>query len=210
MKSAISQITLGMIKPETFLHAVGKAKFDGVEFNNFGRPNFIEECLKEKRVKTLRSIAEEYGLRVLSVNALDNFSPTSQDEFRQVIKDFERMVEFCVEIGGEIVVVCPSFLKSGLKQEVIIDKVSKALKKLAKHSKNIDIGFEFLGFKECSVNNLEMAIEVVKKTENDRVGLVLDTFHYFISGSSIESIKQMPIEKLLLVHFDDAEALPKE
>ena len=39
---------------------------------------------------------------------------------------------------------------------------------------------------------------------------MMDTFHYFKSRVSIEEIAAIPIEKLLIVHVNDCEDLPRE
>jgi len=39
---------------------------------------------------------------------------------------------------------------------------------------------------------------------------MMDTFHYYKSGISLEEIEAIPAEKLLLVHINDCEDLPRE
>jgi 2-keto-myo-inositol isomerase len=69
---------------------------------------------------------------------------------------------------------------------------------------DIRIAFEFLGFGDCPINTPAIATETVDGI--DGVDLVLDSCHWHASGS--EPLDGYPVERLVVVHLNDAPAKP--
>jgi 2-keto-myo-inositol isomerase len=67
--------------------------------------------------------------------------------------------------------------------------------------------FEFLGFVD-SFCTLESALEVLKTADHPLATTVLDPFHIFRGGGSIESIAQLQARQIAVSHFNDAPASP--
>jgi 2-keto-myo-inositol isomerase len=68
----------------------------------------------------------------------------------------------------------------------------------------IRIAFEFLGFGDCPINTPAIATETVDGI--DGIDLVLDSCHWHASGSG--SLDSYPVERLVLVHLNDAPDKP--
>ena len=68
----------------------------------------------------------------------------------------------------------------------------------------IRIAFEFLGFGDCPIDTPELAGRVVADLPG--VELVLDSCHWHASGSG--SLDAFPIDRLAMVHLNDAPAKP--
>jgi 2-keto-myo-inositol isomerase len=66
------------------------------------------------------------------------------------------------------------------------------------------IAFEFLGFEDCPINTPAIAAEVVEGLEG--IDLVLDSCHWHASGS--QPLDAFPVERLALVHLNDAPSKP--
>jgi 2-keto-myo-inositol isomerase len=96
-------------------------------------------------------------------------------------------------------------------RDEIIDESVNVLRELseiaARH--NVALGFEFLGQTDCSVQTLDLAGEIVQAVNRENVGIVLDAFHFFAGGSTIEMIDALDAKKLFIFHIDDAEDLPR-
>jgi len=43
----------------------------------------------------------------------------------------------------------------------------------------------------------------------DNVGLVVDTFHFYLGNSSLESLQKVDPEKIFIFHINDSEDLPR-
>jgi sugar phosphate isomerase/epimerase len=68
----------------------------------------------------------------------------------------------------------------------------------------IGIAFEFLGFADCPIDTPELAGRVVADLPG--VDLVLDSCHWHASGAG--SLDGFPIDRLAMVHLNDAPAKP--
>src|SRR5439155_11799763 len=74
----------------------------------------------------------------------------------------------------------------------------------------IGLAFEFLGQTACCVQTLELASEIVDRVARPNVGLVIDSFHFYAGGSTIESIDALDPSRLFIFHINDAEDRPRE
>ena len=76
--------------------------------------------------------------------------------------------------------------------------------------RGVGLAFEFLGQPDCSVQTLALADEIVRQVAQPNVGLVIDSFHFYAGGSTIESIDALDAGRLFIFHINDAEDLPRE
>jgi 2-keto-myo-inositol isomerase len=67
--------------------------------------------------------------------------------------------------------------------------------------------FEFLGFVE-QFNTIESALEVLALAAHPAGTTVLDPFHVFRGGGSVESIAKLRGEQIAVAHFNDTPATP--
>ena len=66
---------------------------------------------------------------------------------------------------------------------------------------------EFLGFVE-QLNTIEDAMEIMEKSGHPDATTVLDPFHIFRGGGSVESIAKLKATQIAVSHFNDAPAEP--
>ncbi len=82
------------------------------------------------------------------------------------------------------------------------DGVSRIRDEAAKD--RIGVAFEFLGFGDCPIDTPALAGRIVDGL--DGVDLVLDSCHWHASGSG--SLDGFPVERLAMVHLNDAPGKP--
>ena len=75
---------------------------------------------------------------------------------------------------------------------------------------NVKLAFEFLGFTWCSVRTVAQGWEITQQVNRANVGFVIDTCHYYVGGSTLDSIRAVDARKLAIFHINDVEAMPKE
>jgi 2-keto-myo-inositol isomerase len=94
----------------------------------------------------------------------------------------------------------------------VIEESVRALSDLGRIARRfgVKLAFEFLGQKDCSVQTLELAREIVNRIDLPNVGLVLDSFHFYAGGSTIESLDALDADRLFIFHINDAEDLPRD
>ncbi len=160
----------------------------------------------------LRRLLEEARLAPYSINSIERI--TFRDERGRALLA-EECAELCrvaAEIGCPYIVVVPSPLPAGVGREVVVSESAQTLAELAGIAERhgVALAFEFLGQPDCSVQTLELADEIVRRVGRASVGLVIDSFHFYAGGSTLESIAALDPARLFVFHINDAEDLPRE
>jgi 2-keto-myo-inositol isomerase len=129
-----------------------------------------------------------------------------------LLDECEELCRIAAEIDCPYVVVVPGPLPAGGSRVDVIEESVRVLTELsiiAAHY-GVSLAFEFLGQPSCSVQTLELADRIVREVARPNIGLVVDSFHFYAGGSSIESINALDPERLFIFHINDAEDLPRE
>lgn len=210
-KPAINEATILNLEIDTFIKVVSDY-FSAVEF----RTEKIREYLKKKNndICKLVSLVKELDVNIIAMNALEDFSLVTDRKFRQtVVPAFEEMAEYSVALDCDLIITVPSFMnidENYPKWDYIKSITARRLEFLAERAAEMDlkIGFEPLGFPDCSVRTINQASEILDLVGDkfDNVGLVVDTFHFFTALNPPDSISR--IKKLFLVHINDLECDP--
>jgi 2-keto-myo-inositol isomerase len=97
------------------------------------------------------------------------------------------------------------------KKEVFDDSI-EALNQLADIAKpyGVKLAFEPIGDKRWCVRSLDQALEIIQAVNRGDVGLALDSINLFLYNrlENIDSIDNVPLEKIFVYHIDDCEDLP--
>jgi 2-keto-myo-inositol isomerase len=124
---------------------------------------------------------------------------------RLIEDDLQPRLLLCRDLGAPYLLAIPP-RAPGLETRRAIPPTRDALE-LARDRADrvgIRIAFEFLGFGDCPINTPEIATETVDGI--DGVDLVLDSCHWHASGS--QPLDTFPVERLALVHLNDAPDKP--
>ncbi len=203
MKLAINQATLMKTPMEIFLNAISKAGFQGVEL----RRDETFKYLENNSIEDLKSNLVSNHLECITFNAIELFSLCSEKEFEKILNYTEKLMFIGNQIDCDTIITVPSFLEdSSMSDSKIISKTVERLKILAKLAEKYDfkLGFEPLGFPNCSVRKINMALKIITNKELPDIGLVIDTFHFFVGEHSINDLNDIPLEKIWLIHINDA------
>jgi 2-keto-myo-inositol isomerase len=190
------------------LVVVGSAGYGGLELFVPKLAPFLESHPAEDLARRLRA----QGLAAIAMNGIENFSLRPPAEFAQVEKDCAWLAQLSEAIGCPCIVVVPSPRPEGMSWAAVKDATVEALRKLADVAEpcGVKLAFEFLAPASCSVRTLAQGWEIVQATGREDVGLVLDTYHFFVGGSSWESLEEFDMDRLFLVHLNDVDDLPLE
>ena len=203
MKLAVNQATLMKTPMDVFLQAISKAGFEGVEL----RRDETFEYLKDNSIEDLKQLLESNNLECITFNAVELFSLCPEEKFKKILNYTERLMEIGNQIGCDMIITVPSFNDDlSLDESKIILKTFNRLKILSKLASDYDfkLGFEPLGFPNCSVRKVDMALKVIESEELPEMGLVIDTFHFFVGEHSVNELGTIPLDKLWLIHMNDA------
>ena len=131
-------------------------------------------------------------------------------EWEKVERTCREFASAAGEIGCEYLVVVPGKRPPGVTDSEVKGETVSALEAFADiaASHNVKVALEFLGFTWCSVRTLERAWEIVAEVDRPDVGLVIDTFHFHVGGSSLAALRRIEASKLFIFHINDCENRP--
>jgi 2-keto-myo-inositol isomerase len=143
---------------------------------------------------------------VLSLNGVAlTVQPDGRMNRRLIEDDLKPRLQICRDLGAPYLLAIPP-RAPGLETRRAIPGTRDALE-LARDRADrmgIRIAFEFLGFGDCPINTPAIAAETVDGI--DGIQLVLDSCHWHASGG--QPLDGYPVDRLALVHLNDAPAKP--
>jgi len=202
MKPCLNQDTLKSTPTEAFIRIAKKTGFGAIELAQ----DKVESILARNSLKALANQIEGNQLTVASIMGPENFNLLNQQEFSEICERSRKLAQAARELNCNLLEPVPSPMRSGLSDDEAHSKTVESLTQLAEAcGDDINLGLEFLGMKECSVNNLKDALEIVKAVNRKNVGLVLDSFHIYLSGSQLNEMKEEDRSRIFIVHVNDSE-----
>ena len=192
----------------TDIRAAAAAEFDYLEIWAAKLRKFLET----NSVADLAAQFQQNGIRPLSINSIEHITFHDPDAYARIKRECEELSAIAATLECPYVVVVPGKLPNGeVTRAEVIDESVRVLAELAEiaAAHGVALAFEFLGQTDCSVPTLELANEIVKRVDRNDVGLVIDSFHFYAGGSSIEMIEALEAHRLFIFHIDDAEDLPR-
>jgi sugar phosphate isomerase/epimerase len=114
-------------------------------------------------------------------------------------------LDVCDAVGAAYLLVVPP-RTPGLAHELALPAMRDALARIRDESdrRGVRVAFEFLGFGDCPVDTPGLAAAVVADVPG--ADLVVDSCHWHASGAG--TLHALPIERLAMVHLNDAPAKP--
>jgi 2-keto-myo-inositol isomerase len=171
----------------------------------------LREYLKTHSLSDLKTLFSQSGVKPLSISPIESVTFRDAPAYAQIRTECEELCAIGEAIACPYVVVLPgNFPPGGLSSYEVIEETVSVLRELASIAErhNVALAFEFLGRKDCSVQTLELADEIVQKVNRRNIGLVIDSFHFYVGGSTIKMIDALDPKRLFIFHINDAEDLP--
>ena len=209
MKLALNGATTMRADLATDLQAAKAAGFDYLEI----WAAKLRAFLRERSTSELKRLFSESGLSPLSINSIEHITFRDAAAYESIKHECEELSSIASGIGCPSIVVVPGRLPpDGASRETVIAESIQVLNELcdiaARH--NVALAFEFLGQPDCSVPTLDLAAEIVRKADCENLGLVIDSFHFYAGGSTVEMIDALDPKLIHIFHINDAEDLPRE
>jgi 2-keto-myo-inositol isomerase len=76
-------------------------------------------------------------------------------------------------------------------------------------SYGVKVLFEPIGFDFFSIRKHLDGLDIVNEIKNQDIGLLIDTFHFYVGENTLEDLEKIPPERISLIHFHDAADLPR-
>jgi 2-keto-myo-inositol isomerase len=172
----------------------------------------LRKLVREEGVEALRGLAGEMSPSPISISSIERINSPNRKERERAKRQCAELSELASKIGCESIVAVPGPRETGQEEETILKHTAESLHDLAEIASphGVRIGFEFLGFSDCSVRDLRSAHIILEELGRKDVGLIVDSFHFFVGGSKPEDLESTDPEKIFIFHINDCENLPRE
>jgi 2-keto-myo-inositol isomerase len=191
---------------------VGAAAAAGFDYHEMWAAK-LRRFLQQNSTADLKRLFDESGVRPLSINSIEHITFRDRAAYEDIKNQCRELSEIANAIECPYVVVVPGKLP---RESISVDEIAEhsviVLNELCAIAAvfDVSIAFEFLGETDCSVRTLRLAHDIVRRAGATNLGLVIDSFHYYTGGSTIEMIDALDPSRLFIFHIDDAEDLPRE
>ncbi len=207
MKLSLNGATTMKADLTTDVRAAAAAGFDYLEI----WAAKLRDYLKTHSLSDLKTLFSQSGVKPLSISPIEYVTFRDAPAYTQIRTECEELCAIAEAIACPYVVILPgNFPPGGLSSYEVIEETVSVLRELASIAErhNVALAFEFLGRKDCSVQTLELADEIIQKVNRRNIGLVIDSFHFYVGGSTIKMIDALDPKRLFIFHINDAEDLP--
>ena len=209
MKLALNGATTMRADLLTDIRAAEAAGFDYVEI----WASKLREFLKYNSAAELNEIFIAHDVQPLSINSIEHITFRRAKDYESIKHQCQELSSIAAQINCPFIVVVPGRIPAAdTTGTEVIDESVRVLNELcdiaAEH--NVGLAFEFLGQTDCSVQTLGLAHQIVRMTNRPNLGLVIDSFHFYAGGSTIQMIQALDPNMLYVFHINDAEDRPRE
>jgi 2-keto-myo-inositol isomerase len=205
MRLALNGATIMPSPLERDIEIAREAGFGALEVWAGKLPAYLER----HSLGDLRAAFESAGIAPWCINSIEDITFRDAAGRGALVHEVERLAEVAAAVGAPSIVVVPGRMPDGMSREDAVADAADALEEMAEAAGGVSLAFEFLGKPGCAVPTLDMAWEIVRQVDRRNVGLVIDTFHFYAGGSALEDVARVPVAKLLVLHLNGCEDLPR-
>jgi 4-hydroxyphenylpyruvate dioxygenase len=181
---------------EQKLAAAAHAGFDGVEIFE---PDLIGSRLTPSEVR-LR--AAELDLGIDLYQPLRDFEGVGEAQFARNLRRAEAKFDLMDELGATMLLVCSNVAGDTIDDDGLAAEQLHALAARAAE-RGIRVAYEALAWGR-HVNEYDHAWRIVRSADHPALGACLDSFHILSRGSGLDTIDEIPAEKLFFLQLADA------
>lgn len=195
MKTSIATVSISGDLGEK-LHAIAAAGFDGLEI--FETDFLTYDGSPADVAKMIR----DHGLEIYLFQPFRDFEGMPEEHRIRAFDRAERKFDLMDKLGTDLMLVCSNVSPVSLGG---IDRAADDLRELGERAakRGLRIGYEALAWGR-HINDHRDAWEIVRRTNHENVGLIVDSFHTLARGTDIHSIRAIPGDKIFFVQLADA------
>ncbi|PKF78203.1 3-keto-5-aminohexanoate cleavage protein [Vibrio sp. vnigr-6D03] len=181
------------------IEASAKAGFRGIEI-------FEADLINHNgSIKEIRSMLDDNGLSVVAYQPLRDFEGLPAPYRDRIFQRANQKFDIMDELGTDLLMVCSSCSPHALGGiQRAADDFSELGSIAEKREKRV--AYEALAWGK-HVFDYRDSWEIVRRANHEKIGVCLDTFHIFSRGTEIDSMLNIPGEKIFLVQAADAPRL---
>jgi 2-keto-myo-inositol isomerase len=209
MKLALNGATTMRADLLTDIKAAQAAGFDYLEI----WASKLRDFLKHNTTADLNQHFIDHHIQPLSINSIEHITFRDTEAYASIKQQCQELSSIAAQINCPFIVVVPGKIPpAGTNRTKVIEESVRVLNELCDIAAGygVALAFEFLGQTDCSVQTLGLADEIVQTAKRQNLGLVIDSFHFYAGGSTIQMIEALDPNLLYVFHVNDAEDRPRE
>jgi 4-hydroxyphenylpyruvate dioxygenase len=181
---------------EEKLAAAARAGFDGVEiFEN----DLIGSPLSPAEV---RERAGELALGIDLYQPFRDFEAVGPEQLERNLRRAEAKFDVMEQLGADLILVCSNASADAIDDDALAAAQLRLLAERAAE-RGVRVAYEALAWGR-HVNEYDHAWRLVEAADHPALGVCLDSFHILSRGTSLETIDEIPAEKLFFLQLADA------
>ncbi len=170
-----------------------------------GDMNAVRDCLAKHKVE-LASVTGVLGAPLFAADA----------EWEAAIRQVGRRASIAVAAGGTYT-NSVIFNRAVQPKEELWPQTVRRLRQVAQEldGAGVRLGIKYLGVRSLRperpyvfVQSLAEILQLFQEAQAPRLGLIIDAYHWYAAGDSLEAIRQLPAERLVAFHLSDAKDIP--
>lgn len=187
------------IKPQPILEKVRLASAAGFAGVELWINDIYEHVGQGGEVRDIERSIADHGLIVPCMIALRQWAEASELEYPLMLEEAKRRMELAVRIGSPYIVATPP------RDACDGGQIAARYRDLLEIGRQAGIKptLEYIGFFR-STNRLSDAWQIVQRTDDPDATLILDSFHSWNSGSTLDDLRAIPAGRISHYHIDDA------
>lgn len=201
---------------ETDVEECWRSGFEAIEL----RFDMLRAYLEQHGIDELKELFGKYPIQPTGINALYLYpelftSRLGDDRETKLLDDLTVAGKLNEALGlTDVIAVAPlnrinEFEPYGMPWPDAKRECVRILRELSSRAReySLRICFETVGAPRCAVRTLRQADEIISDVDRDNVGIVLDSYniYQFDKSNDFSYIKQLPAEKIYVVHINDAD-----
>ena len=182
------------------IHIAAEAGYAGIELWH----DEIDEYVRAGgELSDLRKSLNDGGLAVPTTIYLAGWFETTENEYRHALDECKRRMEQSAVLGAPYIIAGPP---GGAADYAVGAAHYRELLSIGREI-GVMPAMEFLGFVE-QLNTIEDALDVMTRADDENATTVVDPFHIFRGGGSVESLAKLADRQIAVSHFNDVPASP--
>jgi sugar phosphate isomerase/epimerase len=148
----------------------------------------------------MQAVLDAHGMAVQEVEYLTDWG-TEQDRTRDQRRKEEAIFHLARTFGV-------GHVNAGLFQHLPADVIGDGFLALCQRAQELIVALEFLPF--GGVPSLRESWQVVRSAGQPNGALIVDTWHWVRSGTTVEDLDQVPAEKIVSIQINDVRQYPMD
>ena len=196
MKLSLNSSTIKTTPILDKIRVAGEAGYEGIELWAI---EIYEHIGRGGEVSDLEKALADHGLEVPCFIAVRNWGESEGWEYKLALDEARCRFELAARFNCPYMVCTPPLEQPG------IDNLHKGYADLLQIGRETGVRavLEYISFFE-SLNNLPDAVTVMDRTNDPTAITILDAFHNWNSKTTLDDLRDLPVERIAHYHIDDA------